>query len=273
MNLHIFRERAFAKIRRYLLRGLRPPLATLRTVKYNSSEFLVWAHEDVGWRLLSERSYEPVEIASLARLVKPEDICVDVGANIGLFTVFLSRWASAGHVHAFEPLEHNASVLRLNLELNNRSNVTVHTEILSDTDGLITFSIAEDAAYSSMVHTGRKALRDTVEVTSRTLDAFRATLGTQINVIKIDVEGAELLVLKGGDAMLQDPAVRPRAIMAEVYEPNSRNYGYSPSDLVEYLRGRGYHANALMPDGSLGTWPREGALLDILFTDPSQEFP
>jgi FkbM family methyltransferase len=269
MNSSLFVERLQAKIRRNLNPRRQPRSPTLRVVSYRGAKFLVWANEDVGWRLISERSYEPAELEVLRQRVRPDDVCIDVGANIGIFTVLLARWAGNGHVHAFEPMEHSASILRLNIELNHVSNTTIHTCILSDCDGDVPFAVAEDGAYSSIRDTARKSQQETVMVQSHRLDTFIATLERPPDVVKIDVEGAELLVLRGAAETLRNELRRPRLILAEAHEPNSRSYGYAPSDLVEFMRSVSYQARALLPDGRLADWPRAGALADILFVAPS----
>ncbi|HET8772655.1 MAG TPA: FkbM family methyltransferase [Thermoanaerobaculia bacterium] len=268
MESSIFLERLRARIRRQLFPRGQPASPTLEVVSYRGARFLVWSHEDVGWRLVRDRSFEPAELEALRQRIRPDDICVDIGANIGIFTVLMARWAPQGHVHAFEPMEHSASVLRLNLELNAIANATLYTEVLSDQVGEVSFAVAEDGAYSSLRHTARKAQQQTVVVRSNRLDSFILALESPPDVLKIDVEGAELLVLRGAAETLRDERRRPRMILAEAHESNSRAYGYTPADLVGFMRAAGYLVQAILPDGQLTDWPAPAALPDILFVAP-----
>jgi FkbM family methyltransferase len=268
MNRAVFIERLRGKIRRHLNRRKRPSSPTLQVVTYRGARFLVWVHEDVGWRLTTEKTYEPAELEILRQHVHPGDVCFDIGANIGIFTVLLARWAHDGHVHAFEPIEHSASVLRINLELNGIANATLHTSVLSDREGDVTFAVAKDGAYSSLRHTGRKSQKEVRTVASTRIDTFIASIGRSPDVMKIDVEGAELPVLQGAAGLLRSEQ-RPRAVLAEAHEPTCRPYGYTPADLVAFMKGVGYQAQAILPDGHVAEWPRPGALADILFV-PAQ---
>ncbi len=237
-------ERIAGRLRRALDFTPRPSAPTVRIVRFRGVRFLVWVNEDIGWRIILQGTYEPFVLDALLKHIQPDDVCADIGANIGIFTVLLARQAHRGHVHAFEPLEHNASMLRINAEVNGVNNYTLHSQVVSDTNGVIEFAIAEDGAYSSIRHTGRKPLMRTGLVEATRLDTFVASLDRPIDVVKIDVEGAELLVLRGaGDVLRSDHA--PRVILAEACAENSRAYGYAPGDLIEFMRECSYVAQTI----------------------------
>lgn len=132
---------------------------------------------------------EPDEQAWLAARLCPGDVFYDVGANIGFHTVIAARLVgNAGTVVAFEPLPENAAQLRRNVELNSFANVEVVEAALSDGTGF--------ANLSGSGHRTRRTLTKLggVEVRTFRLDDWE---GPPPDLLKIDVEGAELVVLEG----------------------------------------------------------------------------
>ena len=153
---------------------------------------------------------DPV-LRALRPVVAEDSTCVDVGANIGLYTLGLSHLAPRGHVYAFEPSPGAFECLRANLESNGVTNVETFQGALSDRQGTIGFHdvpfftagsfTAEEGSYL-----GTEAVGSTlVEVPCTTLDAFvESRRVDRVDVIKIDVEGAELSVLDGARRTLAD---------------------------------------------------------------------
>ncbi len=137
---------------------------------------------------------------TLAEQIKPGSIFYDVGANIGFFTIIGSRLVtSTGQVVAFEAVPENAQVVQRNCDLNGCANVQVIAKAVSNESGSGTLVLASHdggAALQSSVEQAGKAETITVGLTS--IDEFVAQNPTLVpNLVKIDVEGAELLVLQG----------------------------------------------------------------------------
>jgi len=248
-----------------LYRPFRPNEPEIRMVDYRGSRFAVLANEDVGWRLVSQKEFESAEVDALLPLVEPDDMCVDVGANVGIYTVLLAKRAAAGHVAAFEPVPLNRDLLRLNLTLNGIENASVAGTPLSEREGEVEFTVSADGAFSSLRSTGRKPDARKLRLEASTLDRAFAAGGRRVAILKIDVEGAELLVLRGGEEILKRPDLRPRAVMVELNATNQRAFGYTPADVVDFLRRRGYEPHSITPDGVRGGWPHPDATEDALF--------
>jgi FkbM family methyltransferase len=130
-----------------------------------------------------------------------------------------ARWGAHGEVWAFEPLPDNVERLRANVLENELSNVTLFASAASNIDGVLSFHVAGDSAFGS---TG-EVLSDWTTGKSLTVPAVR--LDTEwkargmptISVIKIDVEGAELAVLRGSRGVLR--RCRP-VLLIEVANPD-----------------------------------------------------
>lgn len=140
-------------------------------------------------------TYEVTRIREFSNALKRGDVVYDVGANVGIYSLCASSGVgSYGGVYAFEPLERNLRYLRKHLALNNLQNCTVLESAVCDKAGTLSFSAADWS--SSMA---RLSSDGEIKVPSTTLDIciYGEKRFRPPNVIKIDVEGAELKVLSG----------------------------------------------------------------------------
>jgi FkbM family methyltransferase len=140
-------------------------------------------------------SYEVTRLREFANALKQGDVVYDVGANVGIYSLCASLGVgSSGCVYAFEPLERNLRYLRQHLTLNDLQNCTVFASAVCDKGGTLAFSAAH--LQSSMA---RLSADGEIQVPSTTLDIciYGEKRLRSPNVIKIDVEGAELEVLLG----------------------------------------------------------------------------
>ena len=159
----------------------------------NGMQLLVLANEDVGRELVYGGAYESRETAALGRLLKPEDVCIDVGANIGYYTTLMAQLAHAGEVHAFEPVPINWHVLNCNLQANHLRNVVPNFCALAADSGRISFSVSRDGAYSSIRPTGREVESEVIETEVQTLDAYvSARQLARVDVIKAEIGRAHV---------------------------------------------------------------------------------
>jgi FkbM family methyltransferase len=140
--------------------------------------------------------------------LKPGMEMVDVGANIGTHAIYGARLIRPGGVLAFEADPSTAEILRYNIALNDSSNVVVFQHCISDKSGTVDFNINIDSAKSSMIRTGASKIS---VLTYRLADILPREF--QIDFLKIDVEGADYLVLLGAlDIFKERP---PAAVVVE----------------------------------------------------------
>ncbi len=143
-------------------------------------------------------TYEWRKQSRFVRAVAPGAVVYDIGANTGFYTLLAARRAGpGGAVHAFEPNPRNLAPLREHVRLNRFKHVTVHPLALSDRAGELAF---EDTGS----FTGRLAQQGGLKVNAATLDqlVFARQLPAP-TLVKIDVEGAELAVLRGGQELIR----------------------------------------------------------------------
>jgi len=161
--------------------------------------------EEIARLLLLHGAYEASEIATVLALAKPGSTTIDVGANVGMYTVALAtRIGSAGKVLAFEPVPQTSHRLRENIALNSLDNVEVFEAAAGECPGLADLQLADDSAYASMtgVKQGR-AIGKRLSVRVTPLDeVWNDRQRPVVSFCKIDVEGAELSVLEGAKEML-----------------------------------------------------------------------
>ena len=154
----------------------------------------------------------PVQHA-LERLLHPGSTFWDVGAHAGFFTFLAARLVgAAGNVEAFEPMPGNRRRLAAAVELNGATNVRVHDYALSDRGGDATLFGSSASVTWSLVPDGGES--EGVTVATRTLDSLARSLPLP-DVLKVDAEGSELAVLRGGAELLRE--CRP-AILLEADE-------------------------------------------------------
>ena len=153
-------------------------------------------------------TYElPVQEALAARL-RAGDVVLDVGANVGFFTVVCAHLVGArGRVCAFEPVPANVAAIRRNARLNRQAQVSVAMTAVGDRNGRATLVLARHAGGAALAGCDRPPdARGELQVPVTTLDAWlageRAGLPGPVRLVKVDVEGAELAVLRGAAGLV-----------------------------------------------------------------------
>jgi FkbM family methyltransferase len=195
----------------------------------------------IFWQGVQEGDRGEVEL--LKQLLKPGDVFLDVGANVGVFTLLAAKRLSEGRVHAFEPSPFHLEKLAANLRLNAFENIEVHPVGLSDSAGISTlfFPPSEDGLTntgmaSQFRHSALVAWEEQVRCV--VLDEYvRDAKIKKIDVMKIDVEGAELKVLEGGKSCIAEH--RPYVVM-EVSREHLARAGEKVERLVHFWKALGY---------------------------------
>ena len=229
---------------------------------------------DFTWRdLYFSGDYEPAVTSVVSRLARPGQVWWDVGANIGWFTLLLSDLvSSSGKVIAFEPGSPSFELLQSAVSYNRRQNVLAHRIALAADVGRATFFVPDDIEQADGGH-GRPSLvrqRDIasiveLSVETSTIDHFIKNGTPAPFGIKMDVEGFEAAVLRGGKMMFAQS--KPAVIVSEVtHRPDTLA---TPQELVQLIQDFGYLAfhvetlaayNAHVPiDGS---WSKDFVFLD-----------
>lgn len=212
---------------------------------YLGSKILVRATEEVG-QLIIAGVFETAELSLMLRQVRPGDVFLDIGANIGVFSLLVARSDPSISVHAFEPIPLNSCLLEASKHLNHLSNITVVRACVGQALGEVDFAVASDSAHSSIMDTGRKPLLCHIRVPVLTMDSYIADSHLRrVDVIKVDVEGAEKMVLSGARQLMSDAARRPRLLMLELCERNLAAFGSVKAEIMAMMSSWGYAGSVL----------------------------
>jgi FkbM family methyltransferase len=183
--------------------------------------------------------YDNRDIRACLNLLSSDSVALDVGANIGFWTVPIAlKVSNRGHVHAFEPLPRNCERLRENLSLNGLGDtVCVHEIGLSDKPASVAISLREDFSEGSLTGNASIVIDDedrrfdctTIEVD--TLDRIFDSLHLgQVDFIKADIEGHEDRFLAGANSVIS--RFRP-ALFIEINEPYYQRRGIDVDEIFQ----------------------------------------
>lgn len=194
----------------------------------------------------------PVQQA-LERHATSGSVVFDIGANVGFFTVLAARLVGPdGHVVAFEPVPSNAEYVRRNARLNDMENIAVVEKAVSDATGhgdLVLASYSGGAALS-IADTPPDAT-ESVTVPLTTIDeAVETGAVPPPGIVKIDVEGAELEVLRGMESTLRHH--RP-TIICEIDGPDEAGVADKLAACIAFVEARGFRTE-MLDDSYAGTW-------------------
>lgn len=204
----------------------------------------------VPYTLMNFHGFENVETEFLKSIIQPDSVVLDIGANCGWYSLALARHCPTAQIHAFEPIAHTHGILERNIQRNGLQQIQTHRLAFSDQEAALEFLYTPRCSgATSMAQAGQPApLEELEKITcpGTTLDAFCTQHGLSPDIIKCDVEGAELMVLQGGADVLAHH--RP-VILIELLRKWSRQFGYHPNDAVTLLARHGYQAYTLSADG------------------------
>jgi FkbM family methyltransferase len=204
-------------------------------------------------------TWNPEEYEAFRREVKAGATVLDAGANLGAYTVLLAGWVgAAGRVHAFEPAPDARSGLMKHLALNHVADrVTVHAEALSDGRSTARFRANGMQGDNRLLPPGGA---DGIVVATTSIDEFCAANALQPSFIKLDVEGAELDVLRGARSTIASGG-EALALFVEMHPQLWSAFGYSRTDIEAELDRQGLRAERL--DGRPDPWSLAGVTLRL----------
>ncbi|MFO0840234.1 MAG: FkbM family methyltransferase [Phycisphaerae bacterium] len=207
--------------------------------------------------------WQNVVIANLA--CRPGDSIVEVGANIGTESVLYARIVgSRGRLTCFEPLPANAELLESNLRRNRLSQAVVLRNAVSDRAGTLRFAppAGDDNSGMGRLVDGVQADTASIEVQCVTLDALRAVGDLAApRLLVIDVQGAELAVLRGAERMLRED--RP-IVVVEAEAGLLAEHGDAPSDVFSHMKRLDYQTWQITKWGLTRDVPTSGKSINCV---------
>jgi FkbM family methyltransferase len=200
-----------------------------------------------------------IEFCSLcSRLVLPDYICIDVGANIGIKSLFLSRHCSRGQVVAIEAAPTVVECLEANIAANNATNIHVEKTVVGDRKGSVGFVEESAWGHVSEGHVSQKPVStidpddagDCVEVPITTLVEIVERLNLpRVDFIKIDVEGSEFSIMRSSLDLINRFEC---LVLVEFSSWTLLLSGVNPREFIEWLLASFSHVFILRRDNSDG---------------------
>lgn len=229
-----------------------------RIYKFKGITFKVDKNTYLGRLLYWRGAHEWAPIFTLKKIINPGYVCVDVGANQGEYTLWLAKLTEEnGKVISFEPLTKMFQQLNENISLNKdyvKRIISIKKGLSNTITKLPIYAVNSNSKFSdnegmpSVFQTdNRNVFIENIELS--TLDEELKNLNvSKVDFIKIDVEGAELNVLKG--ALNTINSNRPK-LLIEFNEPMFKAAGYSSTDVIHFLKPFGYKFYLIRTRGNL----------------------
>ncbi len=203
-------------------------------------------------RILTMGTIEATERAFFRQELQPGQVFFDIGANLGLFTLTAAkRVGPSGRVFAFEPSAREARLLQHNIDQNGFKNVTIVRGALSDHEGKARFAVATDGGTNSLAKTTHpeQVIQNWETVPLTTLDSFVAKHAIErVHMMKIDVEGGECDVLRGGSALFS--RTDAPVVLSEFCDLTAAGFNSSGAALYDAWTAYGFALHELVGDGS-----------------------
>jgi len=199
--------------------------------------------------LQSDGRYDISNFAAIEKLVNHGDVCFDIGANIGIYSVIFSKLSGQDtNTHSFEPVAHIRNRLTMNAKLNGFDDIHVNAFALGATPETTNMNQVKEGVFrggtsSFLKNENWQSLSESdfeaVPVEIKTLDSYASNKNLKkINFLKIDVEGFEWNVLQGAQETLK--RFKPHILME--YDFDRHNEEQKPDDYKDFFESIGYRA-------------------------------
>lgn len=206
---------------------------------------------------------ERAVLEDLLSVLRREHVFYDIGANYGLYTGFGGQVVTEGTVVAFEPYPPNVAALERTVEINGLSNAAIYDVALSSTSGSREFAPPQSERFATATFTSDGDHPESFHVRTVRADDFIAEQNIPApSVVKIDVEGAEPVVLDGMESLLEREGCRH--VFCELHPPDEdaahvrsiADYGSSVDEIVDRFESWGYEVDLSTREGQLHLWAR-----------------
>jgi FkbM family methyltransferase len=168
----------------------------------------------ISRQIAEKGEWEPFETEVVAHFLRPGDVLVDIGANIGWYTLIAANIVgSRGRVYAFEPAKENYDIAARNLALNGFRNVTLERLAISNSTGAVRLFLSPENLGDHRLYESTE-IRACEIVATTTIEKYFADKPAPIRVVKIDTQGSEGLIFEG----IPDDFVTRRGVAAFIVE-------------------------------------------------------
>jgi FkbM family methyltransferase len=182
--------------------------------------------------------YEQDEMNMQLKLIEDGYNVLDIGANYGWYAMYIANGKPNTKVFSFEPIPNTFIFLNENIRLNKFNNIITFNFGLSDTDGSFNFYIDPHLSVNaSLANVSGNNKIENITCSVKKLDNFVKDQNIKVDFIKCDVEGAELLVFKGGIEVIKKDCP---IIFTEMLRKWTSKFNYHPNDIISFFYDLGY---------------------------------
>lgn len=207
--------------------------------------------------------FEPMETSIVKKMVKKGDYVIDIGANIGYYTLIMAKLVGeTGKVFAFEPDPNNFELLKKNVEYNGYKNVVLFNQAVSNENGTLKLYYTQNGSISRTFDAGDG--RRSMDIQAVRLDDV---IKEKVDFIKIDIEGFEIMAMKGAYNILN--TYHP-TVISEFTPRDIAKLGFKAKDYLRMYELLGYDiydadeeaskVESIEPDDLIAKYPEDGIL-------------
>jgi FkbM family methyltransferase len=219
--------------------------------------------------LLRDGYFEPYETTLIESEVKPGDVVLDIGANIGYYTLIFARLVGEkGRVYAFEPDPTNYRLLKKNVRANGYQNVIFVNKAVAETSGPLSLYLCPDNKGDHRIFESEDN-RSAIPIEATTLDEHFAEYQGKIDFIKMDIQGSEGRAVRGMQGLLRK--YRDVKIITEFWPAGLRRSGIEARDYLADLERQGFRLFRIDEDGETTESTTSEELLR-LYPESREEF-
>jgi len=217
-----------------LVNYLKPDFIKINNYKLYIDKF----DTTVSEKLVETKVWEDFESKIFKQSLKTGDIVVDIGAHIGYYTLIASKIVSReGKVYAFEPDPKNFKLLKRNVEENQLHNVVLTNKAITSKTGQVKLYLNKENTGDHRIY-DTKDDRDEILVDSTSLDDYFKNIKRKIDVIKMDIQGAEYEAIMGGLGLLRkNPQIK---IFCEFWPMGLKLNNTNPENFLAVFRKFGF---------------------------------
>lgn len=184
--------------------------------------------------IIRDGVWEPQETEFIQKYIKKGWIVIDIGANIGYYTLLFSKLVGEkGKVYAFEPDPENFIILRRNISENKLKNVFLIKKAVANTDRKIKLFLDEENKGDHKIYNSFDS-RQSININSVKLDSLLGKSTKKVNFIKMDIQGAEYLALLGMQKLLNNQ--KDISIISEYWPMGLHKAGGKPENYINLLK-------------------------------------
>ena len=205
--------------------------------KYGTKMYLDKSDSVVSKDLAIYQEWEPNETKILQNIIKENMNVVDIGAHIGYYTILFSKWVGKkGKVFSFEPETDNFQLLKKNINANKANNVIALQKAISNQNEPKNLFLAEEnKGDHQIIDLGENRTQTKIECVKLDLTIVSEY---KIDVIKMDIQGAEMLAIEGMDKILDNNS--KMTILLEFWPYGIKKSGFEPKNLFDKLEEKGF---------------------------------